>query len=229
MIYACLLKEEIMPKSRKWIAFAAAAGMLWLSSMACNPIAGLIATKTPTETPTPTSTDTPTITPTFTPSDTPIQSDTPIHCALVNERYIDTSGNKNFSYVPPAGWRQTPSSIGSCTAWTASGGSGATLDFEGVSGNSGSAAAFGQAFVEQLGKSVEGLNVISSEPFDPDSGIDSYRVIFEFDISGITMHTETYFFAAKGFFVVGMYLRSADFGAELDAAVENCMRTVEIG
>lgn len=217
-----------MQKSRKWIALVSVAVMLWLSSMACVDGFGLPA-KTPTDTPTLTLTNTATETPTFTPTNTPTPTDTPIHCAMVNSKFIDTSGTSNFSYVPPAGWKQTQSSVGGCAAWNAPGGSGANLDFEGISGSGGSTAAFGQAFVEQLGESVEGFNIIASEPFEPDSGIDSYRVIFEMEMGGVNIHAEAYFFYDQGYFVVGIYMRVADYGEELDAKVEACMMTVEIG
>lgn len=217
-----------MQKSRKWIALMSVAVMLWLASMACagpfNP-----PTKTPTDTPTTTLTNTPTETLTSTPTITPTPTDTPIHCAMVNSRFIDTSGSINFSYVPPAGWKQAPSNLGGCTGWNGPGGSVATLDFEGISGNGGSAAAFGQAFVEKLGENAEGLNVIAAEPFQTDSGIDSYRVIYELEMSGYKWHSDTYFFSDQGYFVIGMYMRMADYSEELDAKVEACMMTVEIG
>jgi hypothetical protein len=209
--------------SRK--AFLAVVFVLVIASLACNPMS-FLATKTPTITPSPTPTDTPTNTPTFTPTNTPIATDTP-KVPTKDLRFHDTSGDIEFSYIPPKGWQKTDSQLGADTAWIHS--SGGIMDFAIQGGESRSASEVADTVAHNMQNNYSGLDVISSDPFYPDAGIDTYKVVLEYTSGEYSIHHTYYLFVDQGYLLVVQYIRMIGTAENLDSGVDNCMMTMEIG
>ena len=199
--------------------------VLYAASMACtNPIASYFSTRTAVmETATatmwtPTPTNTPTATPTPTATATPTNTLTP----TPDNRFYETGGAINFSYVPPIGWKKSKASNG-IYQWA---GKGTTvLQFQ-IQESSSDAASAGALAETSMGSIFPGAKIIDEGALSPDSGLDAFFFIFSAPYSGLKIHAEIYIFSGNGFMLEGIYLRPDDSDADQDPLVKDCMLTM---
>jgi hypothetical protein len=206
-------------------AILAVAFALFLASMSCtNPIASYFSTRTAVmETATatmwtPTPTNTSTSTPTQTPTKTPTRTLTP----TPDNRFYETGGEINYSYVPPTGWRKSKGTNGLYT-WKGAGDT--EVDFVLVQ-NSLDATLAATTAEAALKSELSGYSLINEGAFYPDSGIDAYLFTFTADYSGSTFHFECYIFAQDGYILEALYGRSDGLYANQDNLVTDSMMTI---
>ncbi len=206
-------------------AVLAVALVLFLASLSCtNPITIYFSTQTAimeTATATmwtPTPTNTPTSTPTPTPTKTPTRTLTP----TPDNRFYETGGDVNYSYVPPIDWRKSKGSNG-LYEWSGAGDTLLTFNIESSSTDSATAAA---TMETALKTGLTNFVIGDEAAFSPDLGLDSYRFTFTAEFQGAALYGEVYVFSGNDYLVEGVYLRSNGVNEDQDSLVMDSMMTM---
>jgi hypothetical protein len=173
---------------------------------------------------TPTFTETNTITVTFTPSFSPTitLSNTATYTRSSMERFIETSGEIPFSYIPPMGWLE--SNRGKLTSWEFGEGIrpntiGCELTFAIMLEPNITAAEFSNRY--------RGPEVLGSGKFHTNAGYDAYR------LSNLNRATDgngedTFYFITNGkYFLIAVYNRMMGGYIEQDAIVDKSIMTTQ--
>ena len=205
-------------------AVLAMAFVLLLASMACtNPIASYFSTRTavmetatatmwtPTPTNTATSTPTPTKTPTRTSTPTP------------DNRFYETGGEINFSYVPPTDWKKSIDTNG-LYEWQGTGNTGLTFL---IQASSTDASTEGGVMETTMESTFPGYQLVDDGAFSPASGLDSFRFAFTAPFQASNFYFEWFIFSGNGYLVEALYIRTDSANEDQDALVTDSMMTVQ--
>lgn len=200
--------------------------VLFAASLACtNPISSYFSTQTAvmqTATATmwtPTPTNTPTNTPTSTPTNTPTETLTP----TPDNRFYETNGSVNFSYVPPEKWDEDTSQ--ELTGWNYKNGAAILYFYSGQVERS--AADIGAGVISYW--EDKGATLEDEGEFDTDAGLDSYKVVVTIaGSSGSLIRITEYIFTdGDGNYVESQYLRLDAKNKNQDQDVEQCLVTLK--
>jgi hypothetical protein len=203
-------------------------------------------TRTSTPTPTPTSTETPTPTATDTPTETPWVSETmpsistgTIRPSAIgnptrtktgpanHQRFTEKNGLFWFSYMPPMGWDEIPSTSNSLAGWEGpekSGDKVCILAFN-TSQEEGSARKLMEEALQALAD--QGVKIISNEKFANDAGLDAYKAVLLMSSQGISMRLVFYVFQNNGNVISALYMRYDNRNSGQDAVIDDCLRSVQ--
>jgi hypothetical protein len=218
----------------------ATAGMFTLTATETN-------TRRPTRTSTPSATASPsrTKTNTLVPSDTLFPSDTPTvgsgtvpppgmgivtktgAPSLTGTRFVETAGLTKFSYIPPSGWLEEPSSGGNLTRWnlpTQKGSMACTLAFNIYKSNS-TSSEYAKEMLKGV-SSTKGMRIISQGKFINDAGLDAYKFVLVLSAQGSNVQMGVYLFQNRGYVILGGYARMVDEYKEQDAVVDASLKTL---
>jgi hypothetical protein len=140
-----------------------------------------------------------------------------------DNRFYETGGEINFSYVPPTDWKKSIDTNG-LYEWQGTGNTGLTFL---IQASSTDASTEGGVMETTMESTFPGYQLVDEGAFSPDSGLDSFRFAFTAPFQGSNLYFEWFIFSGNGYLVETLYIRTDGAYEDQDALVTDSMMTMQ--